>query len=157
QSSLLRPGFFLTTSTMFNRLFLLSVIITPAFSGCGSDGPPLGAVTGRVTLDGKPLSGAVLTFISQSEKGSPSYGGTDDQGRYSLMFTNTKSGAMVGEHLVEIETTKVSAAEAKELVAQGMAAPAPYVAIPKKYRKSGALTAKVASGSNTIDFELTSK
>lgn len=142
---------------MFKHLFLFSGLIVPALSGCGSNGPPLGAVTGRVTLDGKPLSGAVLTFISQSEKGSPSYGGTDEQGHYSLMFTNTKSGAMVGEHLVEIETTKVSAGEAKELVAQGMAAPAPYVAIPRKYKKPGALTAHVASGSNTIDFELTSK
>ncbi len=142
---------------MFNRLFLFALIVAPAFSGCGTDGPPLGAVTGRVTLDGKPLSGAVLTFISQSEKGSPSYGGTDDQGRYSLMFTNTKSGALVGDHLVEIETTKVSTAEARELVAQGMPAPAPYVAIPRKYKKPGALTAKVAAGSNTIDFELTSR
>ena len=145
---------------MFQRWTLLSfsVALIPALLGCGSsDGPPLGEVKGRVTLDGKSLSGAVLTFISQSAKGSPSYGGTDNDGRYSLMFTSSKSGAMVGDHLVEIETTKVSAAEAKELVAQGLPAPAPYVAIPKKYRKAGALVAKVAAGSNTIDFELTTK
>lgn len=143
---------------MFKRLTLLTIVLLPALPGCGSsDGPPLGEVTGRVTLDGKPLSGAVLTFIAQSAKGSPSYGGTDEQGRYTLMFTNSKHGAMLGDHVVQIETTKVSAGEAKEMVAQGMAAPAPYVAIPKKYKQPGALVAKVASGSNTIDFELTSK
>ncbi len=119
---------------MVRRLWVLGMVLAPLLAGCGgSDGPPLGEVTGRVTLDGKPLPGAVLTFIAQSAKGSPSYGGTDHEGRYTLMFTNTKTGAMVGDHVVEIETTKVSAAEAKELVAQGLPAPAPYVPIPKKY------------------------
>ncbi|QDT56528.1 hypothetical protein Pan44_45840 [Caulifigura coniformis] len=142
---------------MLKHILLLSVTLVPVLSGCGSDGPPLGAVTGRVTLDGKPIPGAVLTFVSQADGGSPSYGGTDDDGRYTLMFTNSKSGALVGDHIVQIETTKVSAAEAKELVAQGMSAPPSFVAIPKKYKKPGALVARVAKGGNTIDFELTSK
>ncbi len=142
---------------MLKRNVLLLVMLAAQLAGCGSGGPELGEVTGRVTLDGQPVSGAVLTFISQTPKGTPSYGGTDDQGRYSLMFTNVKSGALLGDHVVEIETTKVSAGEARELVAQGLPAPPAYVPIPKKYKKPGAIVAKVESGRNTIDFELTSK
>ena len=123
--------------------------------GC-SDGPKLADVSGTVTLDGKPVPGAVLTFIPENPEGSTSYGQTDAQGQYSLMFTRSKYGAMLGKHRVEIETRKISADEAADMKAAGEEAPA-YVAIPKKYREAGALTAEVTSGSNKIDFPLTSQ
>ena len=135
----------------------LTLLLTIALTGCGDSGLPLGKVAGRITLDGKPAANVVVTFIPSSGSGSPSYGATDDDGRYSLMFTDTKSGAMVGEHVIELETQKVSAGEAKDLKAQGLAVPVPGPAIPRKYRKRGALTAVVADGSNTIDLELTTR
>jgi hypothetical protein len=124
--------------------------------GCSSDGPDLAGVSGTVTLDGKPVPAAVLTFIPENPEGSPSYGATDAQGQYTLAFTRSKQGAMLGKHRVEIETRKISANEAADMKADGREVPE-YVAIPKKYGARGELRAEVTSGSNKIDFELTSK
>jgi hypothetical protein len=41
--------------------------------------------------------------------------------------------------------------------AEGQDVPSTYVEIPAKYREPGALTAEVESGSNEINFELTSQ
>lgn len=124
-------------------------------AGCGSDGPETADVSGTVTLDGKPVVRASITFFSQGPDGSPSYGKTNDQGKYTLMFTHAKRGAMLGKHNVEIETPKLSRSEVAELKAAGQEVPA-HVALPKKYREPGALTAEVKRGSNTIDFPLQS-
>lgn len=138
------------------RLFFCFTLF--GLAGCGSDGPALGKVSGIVTLDGKPVPAATVTFHPENTAGSPSYGRTDDQGNYSLMFTRDKHGAMIGKHRVNIATTKISASEAAEMRAEGQDVPTTaYVAIPPKYRDPGALTAEVESGSNEISFELTSK
>jgi hypothetical protein len=134
--------------------FLVAALLLCA-GGCGGDGPGLATVSGTVTLDGQPVPAAVLTFIPQAPDSSPSYGRTDAEGKYSLMFTRSKEGAMLGKHRVEIETQKISADEAADMKAEGREVPA-YVAIPKKYREPGALTAEVKSGGNQIDFTLTS-
>ncbi len=94
---------------------------------------------------------AVLTFVPVAG-GSPSYGATDREGKYRLAFTDTKFGAMVGEHEVEIATNKISASERAEMKAQGMEVPEQQVTIPKKYREKGALKATVERKANVIDF-----
>ena len=127
-------------------------VLLLAALGCGSDGPELAEVTGAVTIDGKPLQGAILTFIPEATGASPSYGGTDAEGKYSLMYSQDKSGAMIGKHNVEIETRKLNADD----MAEGMPVPV-YVPIPKKYKQPGALTAEVKEGSNEIPFDLTTK
>lgn len=133
------------------QVLLLVVLL----SGCGSDGPELAEVTGTVTVDGKPVPNAILTFIPTG--GSTSYGKTDEQGKYTLMFTDTKYGAMIGTHKVEIEVRRYSPDEIVEMKAAGEEVSTSFVAIPAKYKAAGALTADVKSGSNIIDFTLTSK
>ncbi|MBA3313370.1 MAG: carboxypeptidase-like regulatory domain-containing protein [Planctomycetota bacterium] len=135
----------MTLTRRIGCLLLLSL------AGCGSDGPELSEVTGTVTLDGKPLQGAILTFIPEAPGASTSYGITDAEGNYSLMYSRDKSGAMIGTHKVEIATEKLTADD----MADGQPVPK-YVPIPKKYKEPGALTADVKSGDNDIDFELTS-
>ncbi len=130
-------------------LLLMSIMML----GCGTDGPELAEVTGVVTVDGKPVPGAVLTFVPTSG-GSPSYGGTDTKGKYRLMFTDTKYGAMLGDHEVEIATNKPSASEIAEMKAEGQTVNENFVAIPKQYRKKGALTAKIERKKNVVDFAL---
>lgn len=120
--------------------------------GCSSDGPELADVSGTVTVDGKPVPNAVLTFIPTG--GTTSYGKTNVQGKYKMMFTDTKSGAMVGTHKVEIDVKRFSKEEVAEMKASGMEASADFVPIPKKYDKEP-LTAEVKRGGNTIDFALT--
>ena len=112
-------------------------------------------VEGVVTVDDKPLPLATLTFVP--ENGSPSYGQTDKAGKYTLMFTDTKYGAMLGKHTVSIEGSKLSKGEIEEMKAQGMDVPSNEVTLPKEYRKSGALTAEIKNGKNKVDFSLKSK
>ncbi len=137
------------------RSCIIALGLLASLPGCSSDGPQVVDVSGTVTLDGKPVPAAVLTFIPQVPDGSPSYGRTDADGKYTLAFTRSKSGAMLGQHVVEIETQKLSADEVADLKAEGQEPPA-YVAIPKKYRAKGGLTAEVKSGGNQLDFKLTS-
>jgi hypothetical protein len=78
------------------------------FSGCNGDIVP---VSGRVTLDGQPLAGAVVTFqpIRDSSSEPPtatgSAGQTDKDGRFALRLVDPdRMGALVGEHTVSIST-----------------------------------------------------
>lgn len=135
------------------RIALVAFVLLIA--GCGDGGPPLAVVEGTVTVDDKPVVMATLTFVP--ENGSPSYGQTDKDGKYSLMFTDTKYGAMLGNHTVSIEGAKLSKGEIEELKAQGADVPSADVAIPRQYLKPGALIAVVERGKNTIDFKLKSK
>jgi len=122
-------------------------------SGCGQNGPQLGVVTGTVTLDGKSVPGALVTFISKEADGSSSYGKTDSNGKYKLEFSTERFGAMLGNHEVVITTKRMSADEAPDT---GTAEKTEFVAIPKHYAR-GALTAEVKSGSNVCDFALSTK
>lgn len=132
------------------------ILLLCALSGCGSSGPEVGEVTGTVTLDGKPLPNAVLTFKSQAPNGTTSMGVTGPDGKYTLMFTTDRSGAMLGKHDVEIVTNKLSDDDVASLKAQGKTPP-PFTPIPKKYREPGTLVKDVVKGKNTIDFDLASK
>lgn len=123
--------------------------------GCGDGGPALGLVEGKITLDGKPMFGVVVTFTA--EGGSASYGVTDKNGDYSLMFTDDKAGAMVGKHKVTLESPRLSRSEIEEMKAEGQELPPEVLPVPKKYQGDGALTAEVERGKNTVNFELTSK
>ena len=122
-------------------------------SGCGQSGPPLGAVTGTVTMDGKPVPGALVTFISKEADGSNSYGKTDASGKYKLEFSTDRIGAMLGNHDVVITTKRASADEAPDT---GTVDKTEFVAIPKHYAR-GTLTAEVKSGNNVCDFPLSTK
>ena len=122
--------------------------------GCSSDGLPLAEVSGTVTLDGKPVPNALVTFNPVAEGFSYSLGKTDVQGNYRLEFTQDKRGALVGEHIIEITTKRISP---DELPDTGEPVPSEFVAIPSKYHKRGELKATVSATHNDINFELTSQ
>ncbi len=139
---------------MLKHLSIVSLVFV-SLAGCGDGGPRLVSVSGKVTLDGKPVPGAIVTFTPTAAGGSNSLGKTDASGNYTLEFSQDKKGALVGEHVVEIATKKISKADLPDdgsVVDQSA-----YVEIPAKYRKRGALTATVQDQSNTIDFQLLSK
>ena len=129
----------------------LSIATILFVTGCGSSGPQLGAVTGTVTLDGKPVPDATVTFVSKEPDGTSSYGMTDASGKYQLEFTTEKVGAMVGAHDVTIVTSRVS--QSDDPVTEKLAK-TEFIQIPKHYAR-GALTAEVKAGSNVHDFALT--
>ena len=110
-------------------------------AGCGSsDQPELGAVSGTVTLDGKPLGGVIIVF--KPEIGRSSAGVTDAEGKYSsLEYLHDVPGAKIGPNKVTFEY---------EIGATGPA-------IPAKYTGTDGYEIEVKAGSNTINFELDSK
>jgi len=142
---------------MSMRLVVCLVAAT-GLVGCGERGPELAQVTGKVTLDGAPVAAAAMTFRPMGNSGTTSYGGTNQDGDYTMAFTKDKVGVMPGEYFVDIETIKMKKRDIEDLKSQGLPEPPPYVAIPKKYRGADQLKATVKAGEkNVINFELDSK
>src|ERR1700743_2187426 len=88
---------------IMRRLLIIGLACLTIF-GCGG-GPPMGQVTGVVTLDGQPVVGAQVTF-NPRQGGWESSGITDQSGRYVLNYVHGKSGAVVGTHQVCITTER---------------------------------------------------
>jgi hypothetical protein len=121
-----------------------------AAGGCGqSSGPELAPVAGRVTLDGQPLAGAQIMFQPEAAGGSPSYGATDQDGRYELGFKRGVTGAMIGWHSIRVDMSREVAGPDGKVVR-----PKP---LPPRYNVKTELREEVKPGEeNEIDFELTS-
>jgi hypothetical protein len=126
--------------------------VVALLAGCSESGPELLQARGTVTLDGKPVPNALVTFAPKDGTGSPSNGLTDAAGQYTLRFNRDREGVLPGTHRVTIETAKVSPDD----VPAGQAVPE-FVPLPKKYSQPGELTADVSESSEKHDFALTSK
>jgi hypothetical protein len=113
--------------------------------GCGGNSD-LAAVTGKVTLDGKPVPNAFVKFLPKSAAGAPSFGKTDADGNYRMMFSDTEEGAWVGENSVTISTADTG-------LAPGMGT---AEKIPAIYNTNTNLVQTVERGRNTFNFELES-
>jgi hypothetical protein len=69
-------------------------------AGC-SKGPGLVPVSGRVTLDGKPVKEVIVNFTPIGDtKGTGSLAATDPDGRFTLADARGKAGTYVGEYKV---------------------------------------------------------
>jgi hypothetical protein len=141
---------------MIKGLLIPAILLNTASAICigcgGAAGPELAEVYGKVSLDGQPLAKVGLQFIPEGEGGSPSYGVTNAEGEYELLFSAERAGAMVGKYQVEIQPIEPDVdQDGKPLDG------ATPVLIPSRYQTAGTLTADVKPGSNSIDFALDSK
>jgi hypothetical protein len=132
-------------------------------AGCASRSRPYdtAAVSGRITLDGKPLAGARVIFYpihdpaSGPLSGPEAYGTTDADGRYTLATAFKEEGATVGPNRVTVSTVKYEQnpndPESIKVAVRER--------IPNKYfTERGMLKFEVPSkGSQSADFDLTSK
>jgi hypothetical protein len=80
--------------------------------GTGCSGSRYVPVAGRVTLNGKPLTAARVSFQPDAagavEGGMGSVGTTDETGRYELKVIGTAdAGAKVGRHVVTVSKTDI--------------------------------------------------
>lgn len=131
-------------------------------SGCGSasDRPELGLVTGRITLDGAPLSNIAVVF--SPDNGRPARGKTDSDGHYELTYIGNTPGCKVGHNRVEIapnEEGEEDAEDADDTENVGAAKPlkSGKPTIPARYNIKSELEADVQPGENTFDFQLDGK
>jgi hypothetical protein len=123
--------------------------------GCG---PAVVPVTGRVTLDAKPLPNAKVVFMPEMDRKEPgpgSIGTTDADGRFTLhLLTGTTNGAIVGKHKISISAYNEVAEEGKPAHMKGFGTPL----VPSHYNAQTKLTFDVpAGGTSTADFDLKSE
>lgn len=157
-------------------LFGVILAVVAGLEGCGSGRPKTVPVTGVVTLDGKPIEGANVTFYpdtgetagagAQQKKadgpGRPATGTTDKDGKFTLKTFEPGDGALPGKYKVAIIKKEVTGFLADKDGLSGGIAPEGVKEnwiIPPKYadpNKSG-LTAEVKSGMQPLEFKLTSQ
>ena len=123
-----------------------SILCLSLLLGCGGvDGPPLATVTGTVTLDGKPVKGALLEFVPQQPGGSTAWGGTDENGQYEMLFGQSREGAVVGRSLVRITSD--------DRVSVGGQAYERTEVFPPRYNTQSDQYVDVVDGENVFDFK----
>src|SRR5262245_4564952 len=80
-----------------NRWDLPALVLLLAVSGCGG---PLVNASGRLTYKGQPVPSTLVTFWPQEEGKRASTGVTDDDGKFTLSYSRTEPGVLVGRHTV---------------------------------------------------------
>ena len=88
-----------------SRLLVLALLL--AASGCGRQA--LVKLEGKVTLDGKPLEGATVTFAPEGGAGSPASGLTGSDGVFYLTTRTSGDGVAPGAYKVTV--TKAAGSE----------------------------------------------
>lgn len=128
---------------------LATAVVAAAIAGCTSDIAP---VAGRVTLNGKPLAGAIVTFqpvrdpSADPPTATGSVGVTDGEGRYELQLVDpSRAGALIGDHAVTISTGTASAVDG---------APADGERLPEAWRDSSQRFTVPAGGTSQADFDI---
>ena len=131
--------------------------------GCSGGKPyKTAAVSGRVTLEGKPLAGARLTFTPEHTakdgllSGPEAHGETDADGNYALTTVFNDKGATIGRNRVMITTRKL------ERPPNNPDGPLKEVApeqVPGKYftEKAPLYWDVPAEGTTSANFDLTRK
>lgn len=131
---------------MSARWLLPVLLLTLLLVGCNS-GPPLGEVTGKVTIDGEPVANAMVTF-QPIGIGRPSSGETNEKGEYTLNYTADLTGALVGKHKVSISTEKVYEAILDE--SERKTIPEKF---PPSFNTDTELEVEVKPGSQVFNFD----
>lgn len=147
-------------ATAGRYLHLMALIaLGSTCAGCQDSSFEFAPAAGVVTLDGKPLQEALVTFMhvptgDSIVAGPDATGRTDAEGRFQLKTAEGTPGAVVGRHEVRISTLRYDrigeGAEDFKLASKER--------VPAKYRQSGGLSAEVPpDGSEDLSFELSSR
>src|SRR5580704_15129652 len=80
---------------------LVALPVMLALAGCGKgDYPAMAKVTGTVTYKGKPVPNMMVNFMPTA--GRPSWGKTDAEGKYEMVYDSDYKGVKMGHHKVYI-------------------------------------------------------
>lgn len=121
-------------------------------AGCGGgDQMETATVTGKVTQDGKAVTGGTITFYPKAEEGKPSgkpaTGEVGSDGSYTLSTYANNDGAVVGMHEVSYSPPADEVAEPEEGGHSDTGSTQKELVPETK-------EVKVDTGSNTIDIKL---
>jgi hypothetical protein len=134
-------------------------------SGCEIVNPPpqhkIVNVSGQVMLDGQPLRNAIVIFIPVDAEGvlahrTISFDDTNDEGRFTLKFSEKDLGTYVGLNRVIIGNCSTISSKEPNGVPMLVLNPREDQIIPIRYNEFSTLTFKVPEkGTNAAKFELT--
>jgi hypothetical protein len=79
-----------------------SLVALVALSGCGDGRPGRVPVSGKVVIDGEPLTSGSVVFVP--EHGRQSIGNLDKDGHFVLSSYASNDGAVLGKHKIRILT-----------------------------------------------------
>lgn len=135
-------------------LAVLTLIALAIAGGCGPGGPEVVEVTGTVTCQGQPVPNLIVNF--KPEKGRPSWGHTDANGKYTLDYSRDRDGAVVGKHTVWVGYRPSSPTEEMRRGLPGGGAPSNLSVILKKYgsEKTTPLSFDIKTDGQVVDIEL---
>lgn len=139
-------------------------VLSLLVAGCGKGGEPapkLVPVTGKVTLDGKPLKGATVIFVPQgSTKGDGSFAVTNDAGEFTLVHRSQTPGIEPGQYTVAFSKLTLPDGtpipEGKDAADVGAveSIPAPYTAANTENPRT---VATVTENGGEFEFEIRSR
>ncbi len=158
-------------SINFRRAAILAGLFALVLAGCGAGDNGLnkgGKLTGRATIDGKPLKGGNVIVVSENGKYSVQ-GYINGEGIYTVLEPplGKVKIAVQTSHLRDSVVPKNDPGKGKGKGidgSRGMTLPDPkelglgFTAIPARYEKAetAGLTTEVKSGDQAHDIELTS-
>src|SRR4051812_20209294 len=127
-------------------------LLALALAGCGA---PTGDISGKVTLNGKPLPGGFVAFLSSGDNPAAVSGVIQPDGTYSV------SRVPVGAVAITIQGVRGPAQGAGPMLPGAKSAPPPEVGkgdpvfVPYKYgnAETSGLTYTVEKGTQTHDIE----
>jgi hypothetical protein len=106
----------MTQLTRPARAAALAVAFLTLALGCsGGRKTALAAVTGKITVDGQPLTSGQVSFVPTSkdvEKSGLSAGTIDSSGNYTI-YTDGKAGAPVGTYKITVTPAMMPTADGK--------------------------------------------
>jgi hypothetical protein len=120
------------------------LLLVVVLHGCGKN-DKLSEVNGLVTLDGQPLDDAMIVF-SPTSSGTTSYGRSDKDGKFRMLFKDNEYGAWLGENIVRITTFDLP----------GGGRPGKKERVPVVYNQKSKTVFEVKPGMNEAKFELKS-
>ncbi len=130
----------------------LGAVLGLALAGIAGCGSPGAAVSGTVTLDGKPVEDGTISFVPLGTSAATPAAGKVQGGSYAIP---AKEGLRSGNHRVEVRWNRKTGRKV-------FVPPAPEIeevreAIPPRYNSQSELKADLKPDDNKFDFELKSK
>jgi hypothetical protein len=91
------------SKSLFSCLLAVGLLLVGT-TGCGPSGPNVVPVSGKVLIDGKPLTYGYVRFLPSGGRASDAEIKSD--GTFELRYSGDQKGALVGEHRVEIAASQ---------------------------------------------------
>lgn len=124
-------------------------------TGCTTSGPALTPVTGIVTLDDKPLAGAMVKILPDGNtEGHGGFGKTGDDGRYEITPQRlTGKGLLPGQYKVIV--SRLVTPDGKPLPADAKPIETAAIeSVPEPYCKLGLTPLKVTVGTTPVTLDI---